>query len=45
MVAAMLPETVPYGVPFGTGNLWPKDCARASGAALVTCKKKASQML
>ena len=24
MGATMLPETVRYGVPFGTGNRWPK---------------------
>ena len=35
MRAAMLLETVWYGVPFGPGNWWPKMCAGESGAALV----------
>ena len=32
MGAAMLPETVWYGVSFGTENQWPKMCIRGSRA-------------
>ena len=40
MRAAMLPETVWYGVPFGPGNRWPKMCAGESGAVLVVMYSK-----
>ena len=30
MGAAMLPKNVRYGVPFGTGNWWPKMCVQGS---------------
>ena len=33
--AAMLPDPLRYGVPFGTGNQWPKMSAEELSAAPV----------
>ena len=39
MGAAMLLENIWYGVPFGTGNRWPKICMRVSQVQPLFVKK------